>query len=68
VRHADGFYTEYANLDEDIKVAVNDKVSAGQVLGEVGTTALYEIADAPHVHFAVIVNEVYVDPAEYLSF
>jgi hypothetical protein len=30
VEHADGFYTEYANLDDDVKVAANDKVSAGK--------------------------------------
>lgn len=68
VEHAEGFYTEYSNLDDDIQVSVNDTVTAGQVLGKVGTSALYEIADAPHVHFAVIVNGEYVDPAGYLSF
>ena len=68
IEHEGGIYTEYSNLSDDIKVIVNDNVEQGQVIGTVGTSALYESADDPHVHFALIIDGAYVDPAQYLSF
>ena len=45
---------------------VGDWVEAGATIGSVGTTAICEIGQGTHLHFAVTVNGVYADPLEYL--
>ena len=41
-------------------------MNAGQVLGTVGDTAIAESALASHLHFAMALDGVAVDPGEYL--
>lgn len=65
--HSGGYETTYANLQEQPTVQKGDKVSAGQIIGAVGTTALAESAEGPHLHFSVAKNGVSVDPEEYLN-
>lgn len=67
LRHADGYVTHYANLADEVSVAVGDTVTAGQQLGTVGKTALLELASPPHLHFSVTKNNVPVDPEEFLK-
>ena len=67
ISHEDGYDTLYANLQSQPAVKVGDFVTAGQVLGSVGKTALGESAMAPHLHFAVTKDGEYVDPEEYLK-
>ena len=67
VEHAGGWVTHYANLAEEVCVKAGDRVSAGQVLGTVGKTALAEIAQESHLHFAVYKNNVPQDPEAYLA-
>lgn len=66
VEHANGRSTLYANLGEDLRVRVGDRVNAGDPLGTVGTSAISECALKPHVHFAVFENGVPKDPAKYV--
>ena len=42
-------------------------VSAGAKIGLVGDTSLSELADEGHLHFAVKVNGVSVNPLDYIS-
>lgn len=67
VEHAGGVVTHYANLAEDPAVSAGDEVKSGDLLGKVGRTALVELADEPHLHFAVYRNNVPQDPAEFLG-
>lgn len=67
VEHADGWVTRYSNLAEEIPVRVGDSVSSGDRLGSVGKTALLELADEPHLHFAVSRNNVPQDPEAFLG-
>ena len=67
VEHAGGIVTHYANLAEDVAVSAGDEVRSGDLLGTVGKTALVEMADQPHLHFAVYRNNVPQDPAEFLG-
>ena len=67
VAHDDGWVTHYANLSEEIPVRVGDSVSSGDRLGSVGRTALLELADEPHLHFAVYRNNVPQDPEVFLG-
>lgn len=65
--HGDGCETLYANLRAAPAVETGEYVSAGQVIGAVGTTALAEASAAPHLHFAVTRDGVSVDPQEFLE-
>jgi len=64
--HGDGSLTCYANLAAAPAVGVGDWVEAGDVLGAVGTTALCEIGQPTHLHFAVYLDGESVDPLDYL--
>ena len=66
VSHGDGTRTVYANLAELPAVNVGDWVEPGDVIGAIGTTALGEIGQGTHLHFAVTVDGVNVNPLEYL--
>lgn len=66
VQHANGRTTLYANLGEDVRVKEGDRVSAGDVLGTVGKSAISECALPAHLHFAVFVDGRPKDPAKYV--
>ena len=67
IAHDDGCDTIYANLQAVPTVAVGDEVTAGQVIGSVGTTALGESALPSHLHFAVTRDGEFIDPLTYLD-
>ena len=64
INHGDGFSSVYMHMNSYI-VDVGDYVSAGQVIGYVGTTGLSE---GPHLHFGIAYNGTYVNPANYIDF
>ena len=66
IDHGDGIKTVYANLADVPAVNVGDWVEAGATIGSVGTTAICEIGQGTHLHFAVTVNGVHADPLVYL--
>ena len=66
VQHSNGRTTVYASLSEDVRVKAGDKVSAGDILGTVGTSAISECALPAHVHFAILVDGTPKDPAKYI--
>ena len=67
IRHSGGYTTRYSSLSEDVRVSVGDKVTLGQVIGTVGSTALVETVIGPHVHFTVTYQDVLMDPVTFLS-
>ena len=64
INHGDGFSSVYMHMDYYI-VSVGEYVSAGEVIGYVGTTGLSE---GPHLHFGIAYNGSYVNPANYIAF
>jgi len=66
VDHGDGTAAVYANLASVPAVSAGDFVSAGDVIGSVGTTALCEIGQGTHLHFAMYQDGVSVNPLDYL--
>ena len=66
LEHEGGYETTYANLQSKPTVETGDSVSAGQIIGAVGTTAAAE-SGAPHLHFAVSRDGKAVDPRAYLE-
>jgi len=67
IRHANGYTTRYASLAEEVSVEPGDMVTAGEVIGTVGNTALMESALGDHLHFGVTCDSKPVDPAEFLE-
>ena len=67
IAHDSGYTTIYSNLEETPPVSVGQTVVSGEVIGYVGSTALLEVGQPPHLHFAVTDADGSVDPADYLS-
>ena len=68
ITHSDTHKTYYSNLSADgITVSVGDSVQMGDVIGVVGDTTVSEMADEPHIHFEMKINNVSVNPLDYLT-
>lgn len=66
IDHANGVHTVYANLAAEPPVGEGDRVTMGQVIGSVGGTALGEVNQVAHLHFAATLDGAPADPFEYL--
>ena len=62
VEHRDGYTTIYSNLLTAEFVSEGEQVSKGQTLGTVGNSAVFEIADEPHLHFEMLKDNENIDP------
>lgn len=67
IEHENGFKTVYSNLLTTEFVTEDEKVEKGQSIGTVGNSAVFEIADEPHLHFEMIKDGEYVDPTVYIK-
>ena len=67
IDHDGGYTTTYANLQAKPTVEPGDTVTAGQIIGAVGTTASAEAAQSPHLHFSVTRDGEAVDPSAFLK-
>lgn len=67
IEHDGGFKTVYSNLLTAEFVVEGEKVKKGQTLGTVGSSATFEIADEPHLHFEMLKDSIYVDPTIYIK-
>ena len=67
--HKNDTVTVYKNLSKTLAdgIEVGATVTKGQQLGNVGDTALIEMADEPHLHFEMTVGGLSVDPMDYFS-
>ena len=63
IRHAYGFATKYAHLD-NVYVEEGDEVTQGQKIGTMGNTGL---STGPHLHFEVRIGSQVVDPERFLN-
>jgi murein DD-endopeptidase MepM/ murein hydrolase activator NlpD len=63
VKHANGWISAYAHLD-GITVKKGDSISAGQIIGQVGSTGG---VDEPQLHFELRRGKRPVDPREFLA-
>ncbi|MCL1866032.1 MAG: M23 family metallopeptidase [Oscillospiraceae bacterium] len=67
IDHGDGILSSYMGLDKDVKVEPGQGVEAGDVIALIGNTAESEIADPPHLHFAVRKEDEWIDPIAYIN-
>jgi murein DD-endopeptidase MepM/ murein hydrolase activator NlpD len=67
VDHGNDLKTVYSGLAVNSEVTVGSTVSAGDVIGKLGTGAFIEQADGAHLHFEVVQNGKKVDPSLFLD-
>ncbi len=65
--HDGGYETVYANMTAANAVSPSQKVKAGDYLGAVGDSAVFEKLDGTHLHFELRKNGRPIDPSEYLQ-
>ncbi|MGZ3621539.1 MAG: M23 family metallopeptidase [Ktedonobacteraceae bacterium] len=63
INHGDYIATIYGHLDHLI-VKVGQNVAVGQIIGYEGSTGA---STGPHVHFMVLVHNIWVDPTLYVQ-
>ena len=63
INHGDGYRTVYMHMTRYV-VSPGEHVTAGQVIGYVGTTGW---STGYHLHFGISYNGTYVNPMEYIS-
>lgn len=70
IQHSGNAVSIYKNLDKTISdgLVIGCSVKAGDIIGTVGETAMNEIAQEPHLHYELKVNDKFVDPKEYMTF
>ncbi len=64
INHGDGFSSTYLHMTHYI-VEKGQYVEQGQVIGFVGSTG---DSSGPHLHFGILKNGNYVNPADYVDF
>ena len=57
----------YSNLLTSEFVVEGETVEKGQSIGTVGNSAVFEIADEPHLHFEILKNSAQEDPSIYIK-
>lgn len=67
ITSANDIYTIYAGLTKLDGVKKGDKVTAGEVIGQVGNTAPSEITEDSHLHFEVWQKDTPVNPESYFK-
>ena len=66
IAHSGGYVTKYSSLQENPPISQGQKLSAGDIVGYVGTAAA-EASMGPHLHFAVEKDGTLIDPQEYIK-
>ena len=69
IKHNGDAVSIYKNLSTELPTGIIEgaKVKAGQQIATVGSSAMVEIAEEPHLHFEMTVGGLEVDPLEYFS-
>lgn len=65
MEHADNIVTKYYGIETDL--AEGDTLKAGEVVGQIVSSPLFETEQIPHLHFEVWVDGVVTDPLAYIK-
>lgn len=69
VKHNGNAISIYKNLSATLPAGIKEgaSVKSGQQIGSVGSSAMIEISEEPHLHYEMTVSGIEVDPLEYFS-
>ena len=67
ITHQGGYISRYCNLATDKLCEKGDTVKKGQVISNIGKSALYESMDKAHLHFELLKNGKVCDPTKVIS-
>ena len=69
ITHSQNIKTVYSNLtvEDAAFIKVGDEVKRGDRIGTVGDTSISELAEEPHLHFEVKLEDEAVNPLDYMS-
>ena len=69
IEHDKNTISYYKNLDPVVKegLVIGTAVSKGDVIGAIGESAMNEVAQDPHLHFELKVNDKHVDPKDHIK-
>jgi murein DD-endopeptidase MepM/ murein hydrolase activator NlpD len=66
INHGDGIKATYYNLMPNVLVKEGDNVAVNEVIGGLGSEALFENHEEPHLHIEVTKSGKAINPAEIL--
>ena len=67
IDHSNGYVSVYSNLSDTIEVISGDEVKTGDIIAKVGDSSIADFTNEPHLHFEILLNGEFVDPAEYID-
>ncbi len=67
IEHDDGVISVYKNLDSDKIVKVGQVVNAGDTIGTIGKSAVFESNMEPHLHFEIREENIEINPEDYIK-
>lgn len=69
IKHSGDAVSIYKNVSPELPQGIIEgaTVKAGQQIASIGSSAMVEIAEEPHLHFEMTVGSLAVDPLEYFS-
>ncbi len=67
IKHTDGKRSVYSNLEDSVELEKGQIINQKDIVGKIGETAVYEIADGPHLHFKMTESGKAIDPTEILK-
>ena len=70
IEHSGNALSIYKNLDPTVKdgIIIGASVKSGDIIGAVGESAMNEIAEEPHLHYELKVDNKHVDPKSFFKF
>ena len=69
IKHGGDCVTVYKNLAESLPEGIKEgaSVRSGQLIAAVGDSSMIEVAEEPHLHFEMSVDDLAVDPLQYFD-
>lgn len=70
IEHSGNAVSIYKNLAPEVKdgIIIGASVKSGDVIGAIGESAMNEIAEEPHLHYELKVDNKHVDPKLHFKF